>query len=116
MTHAYWYVQDSSGKQFILTGGPDGIYLNEWRVPVPVNPQPDNISLVWWTAGPSRDICDAVDKMINAVADWPHNTIPYDWQGANSNTGARSIGQAGGFYPPPPPGSIGWNTGLPEVP
>jgi uncharacterized protein RhaS with RHS repeats len=116
MMHAYWYVQNRSGQQFTITGGPAGISLNLWKPPVPPNPQPDNVSQVWWTVGPSPDLCDAVDNMLKAVGTWPQDTIPYNWQGPNSNTAARSIGQAGGFYPPSPPGALGWNTALPVVP
>jgi hypothetical protein len=115
MTHAYWYVQNSSGQQYTITGGEEGIYLKMWKPEVPANPAP-NTDSVWWTAGPSPDICDAVGKMLTAAKDFPQDTIPYDWAGPNSNTGARSVGQAGGFYPPPPPGSTGWTTGLPVVP
>jgi len=115
MTHSQWYVQNSSGQQFIITGGPSGGFLNVWSVPVSPNPQPDN-STVGWTAPPSAGLCQAVDNMLKAANAWPNDTLPYNWQGPNSNTIARSVGQAGGFNPPPPPGSTGWNSGLPIGP
>jgi hypothetical protein len=117
-THAFWYVQDSSGQQYTVSGGPwpEGCNdsqgkcrLNEWVTEYP-NSSADATSGAgtWWSIGPSSSVCPQVDALLNAAWGFPDNTITYHWYGPNSNTSAHFVGNAGGFYPPPPPVAIGW--------
>lgn len=117
-THAFWYVQGSSGSQYIISGGPSNPN-GSGSLNVGLNPNVtrgvDNTSAtVWWNSGLSPENCKGVDAMIAAAQGWPNNTIPYHpVEGPNSDTAAHSLGTAGGFNPSPPPGTMGWNTGLP---
>lgn len=116
MTHALWYVQGSDGKQWIISGGgttPTGGFLNVWVTPTS-NGDPALLAPVWWNSGLSSAICDAVDGMINGGRGWPNNTIPYWWQGPNSNSAANNLGGVGGFNPSAPPRSTGWGTPIPK--
>jgi RHS repeat-associated protein len=118
-THAFWYVQGSSGIQYIISGGPSGPN-GTGNLNVGLNPNTtggvDNTSAtVWWNSGLSPENCNGVDAMIAAAQGWPNNTIPYHAVGGpNSDTAAHSLGTSGGFNPSPPPGTTGWNTPLPH--
>ncbi|HEV2247638.1 MAG TPA: RHS repeat-associated core domain-containing protein, partial [Terriglobia bacterium] len=117
-THAFWYVQGSDGKQYILSSGPTGASgngsLNVWRNSN-VNNGADNTSATtWWNSGISSVNCAGVDKMIQAATRWPENQIPYSWSGPNSNSAAHDLGTIGGFNPPAPPGSVGWGAPIPK--
>jgi RHS repeat-associated protein len=120
--HAFWYVQGSDGKQFIISAGPnppDGgnQMLNIW----PPNPNTqtgvDSVSAgTSWNSGLSEANCPGVDAMIAAAVAWPQDTIPYHPVGGpNSDTAAHYLGTQGGFNPPAPPGMTGWNTPLPPL-
>jgi RHS repeat-associated protein len=117
-THSFWYVQGSSGTQYIVSGfpsGPNGTgSLNVGRNPNTTGGV-DNVSgTVWWNSGLSPENCKGVDALIAAAQGWPQNTIPYSGPGGpNSDTAAHSLGTSGGFNPPAPPGTMGWNTPLP---
>ena len=121
-THSFWYVQGSSGQQYLVSGGPwpqtgPNQMLNVW--PTPVSPGgassgPDSLGASnAWESGLSPDNCAGVDNLLNAANRWPQNTIPYDWSGPNSNSAAHNLGTAGGFNPTVPSGSVGWNTPIP---
>jgi RHS repeat-associated protein len=118
-THAFWYVQGSSGIQYIISGGPSGPN-GTGNLNVGLNPNVtggvDNTSAtVSFNSGLSAANCQGVDAMIAAAQGWPNNTIPYHAVGGpNSDTAAHSLGTAGGFNPPAPPGTTGWNTPLPH--
>nr|WP_281292436.1 RHS repeat-associated core domain-containing protein [Terriglobus albidus] len=118
-THSFWYVQGSSGQQYLISGGPwpqtgANQMLNEWVTPVTpggTGAGPDNLGApTAWDSGSSPNNCTGVDNLLNAANNWPQNTIPYSWHGPNSNSAAHSLGTAGGFNPTAPPGSVGWNT------
>jgi RHS repeat-associated protein len=117
-THSFWYVQGSSGTQYIISGGPWPINghtdLDVW-VNQNLHSGVDNVSSTTsWNSGLSSNNCSGVDNLINTANNWPQNTIPYNPQnGPNSNSAAHNLGTAGGFSPPAPPGSIGWNTPIP---
>lgn len=116
-THAFWYVQGSAGIQYILSSGPlppngPNQTLNVWPPNTDIHSGVDNVSApVGWDSGLSPENCKGVDAMIAAAQGWPKNTIPYDpLEGPNSDTAAHSLGTSGGFNPPAPPGTTGWNT------
>jgi RHS repeat-associated protein len=118
-THAFWYVQGSDGVQLIISAEPyqplndmtqylDVIQLRD------IQHQDDNVSATtWWDSGLSSENCSGVDELISAATYWEQDTIPYEWNGANSNSAARNLGESGGFYPTAPPGSYGWSTPIP---
>jgi len=114
-THSFWYVQGSSGQQYIISGGPwppngSNQSLDVWENEN-INSGVDNVSATtWWDSGLSGDNCDGVDDMIDEAMGWPDNTIPYSWSGPNSNSVAHELGSTGGFNPPSPPVSFGWGT------
>jgi RHS repeat-associated protein len=115
--HAFWRVVDRHGVQRFIDAGPAGLgfTLNAWVMAGDHGHyrEDNNSAATWFKAGPSTEVCDQVDWMIDAGNDWPNNTIPY-WfsgrdNGPNSNTFARYIGLVGGFYPSPPPNAPAWN-------
>ena len=116
-THSFWYVQDSLGNQAIISGGPQSGFLDvftNWN-----NPQAgvDNGSAsTTWNSGVSANSCGGTDALVTAAQDWPQDTIPYSWSGPNSNSVANYLGTVGGFNPPAPPVSVGWNTPIPSIP
>jgi hypothetical protein len=122
--HTFWWVQDSTGTQYILSGGPSdpdpsGIrYLN-----VSVTLGTDNgtgdssAAHTHWSSGLSYFNCERVDAMVAAALNWQdkrNNTIVYNpigvfgLGGLNSNSVARYLGAAGGFNPKPPKTAYGW--------
>jgi RHS repeat-associated protein len=115
-THSFWYVQDSSGAQFIISAGPIknvgrlGMWVRGGNV---ADPQyVDNVSAtVWWDSGLSPDNCAGVDAMVAAARKFPQGIVPYvPPTGPNSNSASRELGGIGGFIPPMPPGGAGWHT------
>ena len=121
--HCFWYVQGSTGIQYILGAGPNpptgnNRMLNIW----PPNPNTqtgvDNRGAgTAWDSGLSAANCPGVDAMIAAANGWPQNTVPYhEVTGPNSDTAAHYLGTQGGFNPPAPAGVMGWSTPLPPRP
>jgi RHS repeat-associated protein len=119
-THSFLYVQGSTGIQYILSGGPVPPSGPNEKLNVGANPDihggVDNVSAtVSWDSGLSPENCKGVDAMIAAAQGWPNNTIPYNAAGGpNSDTATHSLGTSGGFNPPAPPRTTGWNTPLPH--
>ena len=113
-SHAFWWVQDSNGTNWVIDGGPSlphgHGYLNSWvNLGDSGHYETDNSDdATAFDSGTSDAVCDAVDKMILAAENWQNNTTPYSSTGPNSNTFAHDIGNAGGFNPPAPPRTIGW--------
>jgi hypothetical protein len=122
--HTFWWVQDSTNRQYIISGGPTEAnssgtqYLN-----VSVTPGNDNHSgdssnaHMHWTSGLSWINCYQVDAMVAAAEDWEsrhNNTIVYQPRGAlgiggpNSNSAAHYFGVVSGFNPNPPRTAYGW--------
>jgi RHS repeat-associated protein len=120
--HAFWWVQDRNGHQYIVDGGPSGAagsgYLNHWVTPGTVGHYPEDNpnATTAFDTGLSPDVCDAVDRLLAAANAWQDNTIVYFKDGPNSNTFAREVGAAGGFNPPQPPKTAGWNAPHSAVP
>jgi RHS repeat-associated protein len=119
--HVFWYVQGSTGIQYVLSGGPNppnggNQHLNVWPNQ-DIHGGVDNVSAtVWWDSGLSAENCKGLDAMIAAANGWPQDTIPYHpVEGPNSDTAAHSLGTTGGFNPTAPPGTMGWNTPLPPA-
>jgi RHS repeat-associated protein len=109
-THSFWYVQDSLGNQSVVSGGPSNGSLDVWTND-DISGQTDNTSATTsWNSGVSSDNCNGADDLLTAADTWPQNTIPYSPLGPNSNSVANYMGQAGGFNPSAPSGSVGWNT------
>lgn len=120
--HAFWWVQDRNGQQWIISGGPTGSFgsgtLNIWvnQGSTGVHFPADNAGASTAFATPcneSNEVCNGVDNLLNAANSFPNNTIHYDATGPNSNSVANSLGDAGGFNPPQPPDTIGWDTPIP---
>jgi hypothetical protein len=125
-THAFWYIQDSTGLQSIIDGGPSGSclptpaycgYLVDWItsstppvLPVTSQYPADNTSAgTWWSSGPpANGVCDQVDSLLYFAQDWSLNTISYNPLGPNSNTFAEEAGAFANWYPSAPPGAVGW--------
>ena len=119
--HAFWYVQGSDGKQYIISGGPnppDGSnrMLNVWPPDSNINGVNNVSAGTSWNSGLSEANCSGVDAMKAAAVAWPQDTIAYNpVAGPNSDTAAHYLGTQAGFDPPAPPGMTGWNTPLPLV-
>jgi RHS repeat-associated protein len=110
--HSFWYVQGSSGTQYIISGGPsqpDGKgFLNVW-VRTNIKVGPDSVSAEsWWSSELTSAVCSAVDRLIAAALNWANNWIPYNVLGPNSNTIADHLGRVGGFGVLMPPSTPGW--------
>jgi hypothetical protein len=124
--HTFWWVQDSTGTQYIISGGPTKAnssgtqYLN-----ISVSSGNDNgsgdssRSHRHWSSGLSWINCDQVDAMVAAARDWQgshNNTIVYNPVGVlgvggpNSNSAAHYFGVVSGFNPNPPRTAYGWWT------
>jgi len=127
ITHAYWEVQefdpniDETVLDEVITAGPTPPpakkhYLDVWVGP----PSGDNTkaSATWsWSTGFSSGNCGGVSAMLAYGTYWeanyndsPTRGVGYDGIfGPNSNSVAALLGKYGGFSPPKPPGSRGWN-------
>jgi RHS repeat-associated protein len=117
--HAFWWVQDKSGKQWIISGGttdPMGEgFLDVW-VTAPRPHDPELKALVLFDSGLSPTVCQGVDDIILHALAWPKGTIPYYYKGPNSNSAARYFGEVGGFPVTGEPGkNYGWNVSLPGL-
>ena len=110
--HTFWYVQDSTGSQFIVHGGPQDSYLRVWVDQG--SPGADNPSAATsWSSGLSSMNCDGVDRLLDAARGWNQSRFHYDFYwGPNSNTAARYLGGIGGFNPSKPLGAVAWDADL----
>jgi RHS repeat-associated protein len=109
MDHTAWWVQARSGIQYMVTSGyemgQDPPYLKMW-----VSEKPTDMEAgVCWSSGLSSGNCAGVDRLLNAARAFPQNSVLYYWKGPNSNTAARLVGEAGGFFPPMPNRARGWD-------
>jgi uncharacterized protein RhaS with RHS repeats len=118
-THSFWYVQDSSGSQYTISAGPTNPngsgFLNVWVTDGTTGQLPGDkhTAKTAWDSGLSADNCDKVDKLVQAAWDFSNDEITYKWNGPNSNSAAKYLGNAAGFSPASPPGSVGWNAPIP---
>src|SRR5487761_175013 len=112
-THSFWYIQDSMGGQWIISGfpsGPNGSgFLNTFANP-DVSTGDDNVSAAtWFDTGLSPAICDNADLMLLLDVEWPNDTTPYGAVlGPNSNSFAGYLSFESGFDVSAPPGAWGW--------
>jgi hypothetical protein len=116
--HAFWQVTDRQGQTLTIDGGPSGPFgefLDDWIKPGTIGYyQEDNSwAALWFKAGPSFDICDQIDMLVSKAKAWRNDTFDYILFGFNSNSFARIVGNAGGFYPSQPPNTPAWGGGLP---
>ncbi len=140
-SHAWWYVTDRDGQDYTLSFT---MIVPKKEVSTPIGkiemPQSpvlnahvtkgsqsssnanDNLShgQVIFDTGRSSKVCGGVDSMIKAARSFPVDKIPYLTKGnVTSNSGARYLGDVGGFHPADPsqPGlsAVGWNSRIPGV-
>jgi len=68
-----------------------------------------------WASVNKINTCKGISKILEAVDIWPKN-LEYKWEGPNSNSISKVIGEIGGFVPPasPPliPFVLGWDAPL----
>ena len=116
--HSFWWIQDSTGANYIISAGPQPVpgsttqqYLDVWPIPGQSNGK-DNISAhTQWSSGLSIFNCDLVDRMLAAARAFPKDRIYYDAAfGPNSNSAAHYLANAAGFNPTVPFNFYGWNT------
>jgi len=115
--HSFWWVQDSTGANYIISGGPQAVkgspdqYLDVWAVPGQSNGQDNASQHTQWSSGLSSTICDLVAKMLAAALGFPKDKIYYDpVLGPNSNSAAHYLAEAAGFNPAVPSNFYGWDT------
>jgi YD repeat-containing protein len=114
-THSFWYTQDPSGTQWILSAGPSGPngtgFLNAGHSnDVHTGDDTADNGILWFFHGPSPADCGRAEALIGADLGWPNNTVNYHpILGPNSNSFAHLLANVAGFsISPPPPGSYGW--------
>jgi RHS repeat-associated protein len=129
-THAYWEIQmldpvtDQVLLDEIISAGPNKVenpgtgksktYLDVWVHSPSQGPDMPENGTSFWDSGLSDANCAGVTAMLNYATYWQRNyndnTALYGGPfGPNSNSVAALFGQEGGFNPPAPPGSFGWN-------
>jgi RHS repeat-associated protein len=111
--HSFWWIQDSTGLQEIISAGPQNGYLNTFLVPGQSN-GPDNAGdSTVWSSGDSSAVCSQVNALEAAAKGFPNNTITYSpFPGPNSNSVAHYLAQAGGFAFSVPGNLYGWSVGI----
>lgn len=107
--HAFWWVQDRTGAQSIISAGPAKGFLRVWVVGGDTNGQDNKSQTTHFATILAAEVCDSVDLMLAAARTFPKASIHYRPTGPNSNSAARFIGEAGGFAPSAPPGAYGWD-------
>jgi RHS repeat-associated protein len=118
--HSFWYLVDSSGQNWVISGGPTRNgprrwgYLNYWRNTGYYSkhwPLLDNV----YTANPwvpdegSVEVCYNVGVMQHLVDIYNNNVIRYNLTGPNSNSFAHWLGENSMLDGPEPPNAIGWD-------
>ncbi len=118
-THSFWWVQTSSGTQFILSGGQEGGYLRAWATKQKDGKfesvdQPSNLTAYKTDSNSTAGLCDKVEKMVSAAEKFPTDKVRYSpVLGPNSNSMAHYLALSGDLYPTTlPPGAIGWDIGV----
>jgi RHS repeat-associated protein len=125
-THSYWGIEEydpntgSDVFNVVISAGPNNVqgtlkhgpatYLNIWVHSPYQGVDTASAATSSWSTGLSAANCPGVNTMLDAAETWPNNKIPYGGPlFPNSNTVAHILGNLGGFSPPAPPGSWGWN-------
>jgi RHS repeat-associated protein len=115
-THAFWYIQRSDGKPYILAGYESGFFigLEVTQGVVSARDPEDNISqAVHFRSVESAYYCPWVERMYKKAQEFPGGTIPYDLVfGPTSNSVARYLGEVGGFAVTRPPSSCLWEASI----
>jgi RHS repeat-associated protein len=122
--HTFWWVQDETGTQYIISAGPTSPnssgtqYLNVSVTRGSDNGSGDNSGAhMDWSSGLSWMNCDQVDAMLGAANNWKNNynnTVQYHPAGLlgiggpNSNSAAHYFGVVSGINPNPPTTAYGW--------
>lgn len=115
--HAFWWIQNSAGTQYVTSGGPSGSclpncgYLVNWTVQGSTGhyPEDNSSAATAWSSGLSSSVCGGVSNLFNFAATWPQATYQYQMGGApNSNTYARWAGESAPFAATAPPNAPGW--------
>jgi hypothetical protein len=126
--HMFWYIQTSSGTQYIVDGGPQGDcspdcgYLEGWVTagvpPFASTGIPDDttsVGVTWSNPAPtgavSPDVCPAATAIYEFGLYYPQTANGYVITGPNSNTFARWAAEQAGYtnpYPTVPPNAVGW--------
>ncbi len=115
--HSFWWIQISSGAQYIIDAGPTGDcvltcgYLDDYislgtagyDYPADNSDQPTSFD-----SGTSSAVCSQVTQLLTYAETWPQFTYAYYLTGPNSNTFAHGCATAGGFAASQPPGAVGW--------
>ena len=130
-SHAWWWVTDSSGQDHTLSftmkidWNTGEAVLNAYEANGPQSSSNPNDNQqhgdVVFDTGRTDSVCAGVSKMIEAAKDFPKNSVPYGVVSgtATSNSGARYLGDVGGFHPrePSQPGltAVGWSLRVPGV-
>jgi hypothetical protein len=109
--HAFWWVQDANGQQWIISGENNGS-LDAKVVSGSANGLDNSSKTTVYNSGLSAMNCDSVALMLagaNLYANTLNGKVNYHWYGPNSNSFADFIGQLGNIYLPQPTGALGWN-------
>jgi RHS repeat-associated protein len=108
--HAFIWVQDENGNQWIVSGGPSNGKLDVWVSTPQQSPSNSLSSSVAYSSGLGGGIlCDKVNAILAGALGWPQDTIPYNYEtGPNSNTAADLLLGYAGIHIAAPPNTKGW--------
>jgi hypothetical protein len=115
-THSFWFVQEASGQEWILSSGPSDPngsgFLNSFpKSGYHIYEPPDTpgAGYLWFGSGLSTPNCFSAAAMVGTALGWPNNRIEYNFLiGPNSNSFAHFLAIQGGFSVSAPFGSFGW--------
>lgn len=112
--HSFWWIQDSTGAQDIISAGPLNGFLDVWVVPGANNGADNSGDTTVWNSGLLSSVCDQVSALEAAANSFPKDKIRYSaWPGPNSNSAAHYLANAGDFYFSVPFNLYGWDVGFP---
>jgi hypothetical protein len=119
-THTFWYIKDSSGRNWIFSAGPQhplppfGMLISdvENSSNVGKNHSTDPI-YARYNFGPSAAFCWSADTMLQLAQDFHYfqdRTLKYRISGPNSNSYSHALGAQGGLPVTSvgPPRAEGW--------
>jgi RHS repeat-associated protein len=112
-THSFWYIQDFTGKQLIISAGPTGPrgtgFLNDF-INANLHSGVDNITAnTYFDSGLGPSTCLSAEIMEATADAWRNNrTVYHPFPGPNSNSFAHYLGLTAGFLLNSPPGAHGW--------
>jgi len=116
--HSFWWVQDSTGTQYVIDAGPHNTscpincgYLVDWITVGSVGHYAEDNSgqAVDYDSGVSTGVCSGVSRLVSFARSWSQHRYKYALGRApNSNTFAHQCATAGGFPAAAPPSAPGW--------